>query len=171
MSADLPAAAAAEPAIQAPVQDESIVGFAAGHIVHPVEEDNPAAQLIALVIAPRHERTGAGTALVHEFETWACSNGARRALVNSGEQRRETIFYEHRGTTVWHRAPLPATVTYGRNGIVGPPPPRRPWCEQEPRSARGNSSNDPTTNQPRRKSPEEAYPHLLTITRADVPVG
>ena len=30
------------------VQDESIVGFAAGHIVHPVEEDNPAAQLIAL---------------------------------------------------------------------------------------------------------------------------
>lgn len=82
------------------VQDESIVGFAAGHIVHPVEEDNPAAQLIALVIAPRHERTGAGTALVHEFETWACSNGARRALVNSGEQRREThIFYEHRGYT------------------------------------------------------------------------
>lgn len=82
------------------VQDESIVGFAAGHIVHPVEKDNPAAQLIALVIAPRHERTGAGTAHVHEFETWACSNGARRALVNSGEQRREThIFYEHRGHT------------------------------------------------------------------------
>lgn len=53
------------------VQDESLVGFAAGHVVHPVEEDNPAAQLIALVIAPRHERTGAGTALAYEFETWA----------------------------------------------------------------------------------------------------
>lgn len=66
----------------------------------PVEEDNPAAQLIALVIAPRHQRAGAGTALVYEFETWARSNGARRALVNSGEQRREThTFYEHRGYT------------------------------------------------------------------------
>lgn len=71
------------------VQDGPIIGFAAGHIVHPVEEDNLAAQLIALVISPRHERTGAGTALVYEFETWACSNGARRALVSSGEQRRE----------------------------------------------------------------------------------
>lgn len=82
------------------VQDESIVGFAAGHIVHPIEEDHPAAQLIALVIAPRHERTGAGTALVYEFETWARSNGARQALVNSGEQRRGAhTFYEHRGYT------------------------------------------------------------------------
>lgn len=82
------------------VQDESIVGFAGGHIVHPIEEDHPAAQLIALVTTPRHERTGAGTALVYEFETWARSNGARRALVNSGEQRREThTFYEHRGYT------------------------------------------------------------------------
>jgi GNAT superfamily N-acetyltransferase len=82
------------------VQDEAFVGFAAGHLVHPIEEDDPAAQLIALVIAPRHERTGAGTALVDEFEGWARSNGARRALVNSGEQRREThTFYEHRGYT------------------------------------------------------------------------
>ena len=71
-----------------------------GHIVHPIEEEHPAAQLIALVIAPRQERTGAGTALMYEFETWTRSNGARLALVNSGEQRREThTFYEHRGYT------------------------------------------------------------------------
>ncbi len=82
------------------VQDESIVGFAAGHIVHPIEEDNPAAQLIALVIAPGHERTGAGTALCNEFETWACFNSARRVLVNSDEQRREAhAFYKNRGYT------------------------------------------------------------------------
>jgi GNAT superfamily N-acetyltransferase len=79
------------------VQDEPIVGFASGHIVHPVE-DNPAAQLVALVIAPRHERTGAGTALSNEFETRACSNGASRVLVTSGEQRRGAhTLYKHRG--------------------------------------------------------------------------
>jgi hypothetical protein len=37
---------------------------------------------------------------VYEFETWARSNSARRAQVNSGEQRREThTLYEHRGYT------------------------------------------------------------------------
>jgi len=38
--------------------------------------------------------------LCNEFETWARSKSARRALMNSGEQRREThTFYEHRGYT------------------------------------------------------------------------
>ena len=40
------------------------------------------------------------------------------------------------------------------------------WCEREPRSARGNSSNDPTKKAVRRKSPEESHPQVLTITRA-----
>ena len=73
----------------------SVVGFAAGHLLRPVQEDRPAAQLIALVTAPDHERTGAGTALCREVETWARTNGARRVLVNSGEQRLENhVFYE-----------------------------------------------------------------------------
>lgn len=79
-------------------RDGSVVGFAAGHLLHPVQEDRPAAQLIALVTAPDHERTVAGTALCREVETWARANGARRVLVNSGEQRLEThVFYEGRG--------------------------------------------------------------------------
>ena len=38
-----------------------LVGFAAGHLVFPVEDDTPAAQLIALVSAPTARSQGVGT--------------------------------------------------------------------------------------------------------------
>lgn len=80
------------------VHDDRMAGFAAGHLVWPVEQDQPAAQLIALVTDPEHQGVGAGTRLVHAFETWASSMGARRLLVNSGSQRHASHhFYERRG--------------------------------------------------------------------------
>ncbi len=81
-------------------RDDAVIGFAAGHLVHPIDEDNPAAQLIALVTAPQHEGTGVGSALVEHFETWALAVGARRLLVTSGSHRVEThAFYLRRGYT------------------------------------------------------------------------
>ena len=80
------------------VNGESVVGFAAGHILHPVEHDRPAAQLIALMTAPDYEGRGAGTALCGTFEAWARYKGAIRALVNSSYHRTEAHrFYERRG--------------------------------------------------------------------------
>jgi GNAT superfamily N-acetyltransferase len=81
-------------------KDGAVVGFAAGHLAHPVEEDFPVGQLIALVTAPRHEGTGVGQALVEQFEAWAESSGARRLVVSSGTHRVEThAFYLQRGYT------------------------------------------------------------------------
>lgn len=79
-------------------EGETVVGFAAGHLLHAMEEDQPVAQLIALVTAPESQGTGAGTALCREFEAWARSNGARRLIVNSGDHREATHdFYLNRG--------------------------------------------------------------------------
>lgn len=76
----------------------SIVGFAAGHLLYPVEDDQPAAQLIALVTASGHRGAGAGSSLCREFEKWAGARGAGRVLVNSGNKRVEAhAFYERRG--------------------------------------------------------------------------
>lgn len=78
----------------------AVIGFAAGHVVHPIEEDHPVGQLIALVTTPRHAGSGAGRALVEHFEDWALSSGARRLLVTSGVHRVEThAFYLRRGYT------------------------------------------------------------------------
>ncbi|UUZ44728.1 GNAT family N-acetyltransferase [Janibacter limosus] len=74
------------------------VGFAAGHNLHPVECDRPAAQLIAPVTAPASRGSGTGSVLCDEFEQWARECGARRLLLNSGEHRVEAHgFYERRG--------------------------------------------------------------------------
>lgn len=81
-------------------RDGSVIGFAAGHLVHPIEEDCPVGQLIALVTAPQHEGFGVGRALVEQFEAWAHMSGARRLLVSSGDHRVEThTFYLRRGYT------------------------------------------------------------------------
>lgn len=69
------------------VLDGGIVGFAAGHLIFPIENDTPAAQLIALVTAEHVRGQGVGSALGREFEEWAKSRGATRAIVNSGSQR------------------------------------------------------------------------------------
>lgn len=81
-------------------QDGAVLGFAAGHLVFPLEEDHPAAQLIALVTAPHHERSGVGHALCEHVEAWALTNGARRLIVNSGDHRVEShAFYLRSGYT------------------------------------------------------------------------
>lgn len=73
-------------------------GFAAGHIVFPIEDDAPAAQLIALVTSERARGTGLGGGLCAAFEQWARSRGAHRAVVNSGADRHSSHeFYRHLG--------------------------------------------------------------------------
>ncbi len=80
------------------IADGLVVGFAAGHLVHPIECDRPAAQLIALVTLPGNQGSGTGTVLCHEFEKWAWDCGASRLVVTSGEHRVEAHgFYERRG--------------------------------------------------------------------------
>ena len=75
-----------------------VVGFAAGHLLLPYENDPAAAQLMILVVDERHRATGAGTALVNQFESWATARGARRAVVSSGLDRVATHeFYVRRG--------------------------------------------------------------------------
>ena len=76
------------------------VGFAAGHLVHPIEDDRPAAQLIALVSSTQARGTGVGTALCRTFEDWALTHGAQRAVVNSGNLRQSAHeFYQRDGWT------------------------------------------------------------------------
>ena len=75
-----------------------LVGFAAGHLVFPVEDDTPAAQLIALVSASTARGQGVGTTLCAAFERWAVQNGATRAVLTSGAGRADAYaFYERRG--------------------------------------------------------------------------
>ncbi len=77
-----------------------LIGFAAGHLLFPVEDDAPAAQLIALVTAGRARGRGVGTALCTMFEQWAMAKGAGRAQLNSGNRRTEAhTFYTSRGYT------------------------------------------------------------------------
>lgn len=77
-------------------EDGRPVGFAGGHQVHPIEDEEPAAQLIALVTHP--DSQGAGTDLLRHFETWAQRLGARRTIIASGHHRSNAhSFYTRRG--------------------------------------------------------------------------
>lgn len=82
------------------VEDGIIAGFAAAHLVHPIEDDRPAAQLIALVTLPSMAGHGIGGSLVAHFEEWARAAGAARLVISSGIDRHDThAFYERRGYT------------------------------------------------------------------------
>ncbi|MEV0649511.1 GNAT family N-acetyltransferase [Phytomonospora sp. NPDC050363] len=73
-------------------------GFAGGHVLLPWEHDDPAAQLMILVVDERRRGRGVGKALVAVFEEWARDQGAVRLLVGSGTAREKTHrFYLNRG--------------------------------------------------------------------------
>lgn len=75
-----------------------VIGFAAGHLLLPYENAAAAAQLMILVVDERHRASGAGSALVGEFEWWAAKRGATRSIVSSGLDRAATHeFYVRRG--------------------------------------------------------------------------
>lgn len=85
-----------------------VIGFAAGHLLLPYENDAPAAQLMILVVDERHRGSGVGTALLDAFEAWATSRGASRVIVSSGLERVAThAFYVRQG---WART----GVRFGR---------------------------------------------------------
>jgi|SRR5690625_1343210 len=78
--------------------DMNVVGFAAGHLIYPIENDTPAAQLIALVSAEHARGQGVGSSLCTAFEQWATIGGATRAVLSSGQNRPDAHrFYEYRG--------------------------------------------------------------------------
>lgn len=78
--------------------EAELLGFAAGHLLFPVEQDRPAAQLIALVTAEQARSRGIGSDLCATFESWAVARGATRAILTSGVQRHEAHeFYRRRG--------------------------------------------------------------------------
>ena len=75
-----------------------VIGFAAGHLLLPYEDDAAAAQLMILVADELHGASGAGIALVEQFESWATARGASRSIVSSGLDRVATHrFYLPRG--------------------------------------------------------------------------
>lgn len=76
----------------------SIIGFAGGHVLYPYEDDDPAAQLMILIVEEQHRGLGAGAALVAAFEQWAQQQGATRFGISSGAERTKAHrFYEDRG--------------------------------------------------------------------------
>lgn len=78
--------------------DGELLAFAAGHLLHLVENDDPAAQLIALVVAREQQGRGIGKQMVDTFETWARGLGAGRLAVTSNRRRTDAhAFYEGRG--------------------------------------------------------------------------
>jgi GNAT superfamily N-acetyltransferase len=78
--------------------DGELLAFAAGHLLHLVENDDPAAQLIALVVANEQQGRGLGKQMVDTFENWARELGAGRLAVTSNRRRTEAhAFYEGRG--------------------------------------------------------------------------
>lgn len=75
-----------------------LLAFAAGHLLHLVENDDPAAQLIALVVANDQQGRGLGKQMVATFETWARGLGVGRFAVTSNRRRTDAhAFYEGRG--------------------------------------------------------------------------
>lgn len=78
--------------------DGTVAGFAGGHLLHPWENEAPAAQLMILVVGERYRGLGVGTTLVDAFEAWARREGAWRVLVTSRTAREAAHrFYVGRG--------------------------------------------------------------------------
>lgn len=78
--------------------DGELLAFAAGHLLHLVENDDPAAQLVALVVAHEQQGRGLGKQMVAVFEAWASGLGAARFAVTSNRRRTDAhAFYEGRG--------------------------------------------------------------------------
>jgi GNAT superfamily N-acetyltransferase len=80
------------------VEDNVLIGFAAGHILHPMEDDAPAAQLFALFVSANARGSRLGSHLCEAFESWALERGALRTVVTSGTHRQGAHrFYEKCG--------------------------------------------------------------------------
>ena len=75
-----------------------VTGFAGGHLLHPWEDEEPAAQIMIMVVDEAARGQGVGGALVATFEGWARTHGAVRAVVGSGFAREGAHrFYERHG--------------------------------------------------------------------------
>ena len=91
---------AADPATRTVVAtlDGEVVGVAALHVMHIVEDDAPGAQLIAIVVSGRHRRHGVGAALMQALEDEARARGCGVVALGTGLRRADAhAFYERLG--------------------------------------------------------------------------
>lgn len=75
-----------------------IVGFVGARSGALYEDDGPYGQIMALAVAPRHQRRGVGRILIRAAESRLVERGARVLVVTSGNHRRDAHgFYESCG--------------------------------------------------------------------------
>ncbi len=78
--------------------DEQIVGFIGTRVGLFYEGDGQYGQIMALAVAPEHQRRGIGCTLVQAAESILVARGARVLVVTSGNQRADAhAFYEKNG--------------------------------------------------------------------------
>lgn len=91
---------AADPASRVVVveADGDVAGLVATHVVPRLEDDEPSCRIVAIVVAERHRRTGAASALLAAAEAEARAHGSRRLDLSSGDWRADAhAFYEAMG--------------------------------------------------------------------------
>ena len=77
-----------------------IVGFIGTRIGHLYEGDEQYGQIMALAVAPDHQRRGIARTLIQAAESMLAERGARVLVVTSGNQRADAhAFYEKCGYT------------------------------------------------------------------------
>jgi ribosomal protein S18 acetylase RimI-like enzyme len=75
-----------------------VVGIVGTRVGPLYEDDNLYGQIMALAVAPGHQRRGIGRMLVDAAESKLVARGARVLVVNSGNRRSDAhAFYEHLG--------------------------------------------------------------------------
>jgi len=78
--------------------DEQVVGFIGTRVGQFYESDGQYGQIMALAVAPGHQRRGIGCRLVQAAESILVARGARVFVVTSGNQRADAhVFYEKNG--------------------------------------------------------------------------
>jgi GNAT superfamily N-acetyltransferase len=75
-----------------------VAGLIATHVVPRIEDDAPSCRVVAIVVAERHRRAGAATALLAAAEAEARAHGSHRLDLSSGDWRADAhAFYEASG--------------------------------------------------------------------------
>jgi N-acetylglutamate synthase-like GNAT family acetyltransferase len=91
---------AADPASRVIVAEAEgeVAGLVATHVVPRLEDDEPSCRIVAIVVAERHRRAGAATALLEAAEAEARAQGSHRLDLSSGDWRADAhAFYMRLG--------------------------------------------------------------------------
>lgn len=81
-------------------EDGQVVGFVGTRVGPLYEDDAPYGQIMAMAVAPTHQRRGLGRMLLRAAEAALVDAGAHVLVVTSGHHRPDAhAFYEHCGYT------------------------------------------------------------------------